>query len=183
MRTGLLVRGVSRRGQVRKSIQSCQKPNSKRNSNQTSKQFQRHSARLGRLSDAKIKSQTFSLQGSFQRPKRLKTARVLRYKRPRTFILFEVEKLQKLKIAIPECLILMDLEQSLTRALIKICKKFGLPVIAITDTNTDPFTINYPIPGNDLEYEYFTTFIFNTLKDVRKKEAQLIKVHKKKRET
>jgi small subunit ribosomal protein S2 len=32
---------------------------------------------------------------------------------------------------------------------IREAKKLGIPVIAITDTNADPDTIDYPIPGND----------------------------------
>src|SRR5919106_2152392 len=32
---------------------------------------------------------------------------------------------------------------------VKEANKLGIPVIAITDTNADPDTLDYPIPGND----------------------------------
>jgi small subunit ribosomal protein S2 len=32
---------------------------------------------------------------------------------------------------------------------VKEAKKLGIPIIAITDTNADPDTVDYPVPGND----------------------------------
>ncbi|MDR1777833.1 MAG: 30S ribosomal protein S2 [Desulfovibrio sp.] len=32
---------------------------------------------------------------------------------------------------------------------VKECRKLGIPIVAITDTNCDPDTIDYVIPGND----------------------------------
>ena len=32
---------------------------------------------------------------------------------------------------------------------VKEATKLGIPTIAIVDTNTDPTTVTYPIPGND----------------------------------
>ncbi len=32
---------------------------------------------------------------------------------------------------------------------VKEAKKIGLPIIAVTDTNTDPTVIDYPVPAND----------------------------------
>lgn len=32
---------------------------------------------------------------------------------------------------------------------VREAKKLGVPVVAITDTNTDPTTVDYPIPAND----------------------------------
>ena len=32
---------------------------------------------------------------------------------------------------------------------VKECRKLGIPIVAVTDTNCDPDEIDYPIPGND----------------------------------
>ena len=32
---------------------------------------------------------------------------------------------------------------------IKEAKKLGIPVIGVTDTNANPYEVDYPIPGND----------------------------------
>jgi len=32
---------------------------------------------------------------------------------------------------------------------VKECRKLGIPIVAITDTNCDPDVIDYVIPGND----------------------------------
>jgi small subunit ribosomal protein S2 len=32
---------------------------------------------------------------------------------------------------------------------IKEAKKLGIPVIGITDTNANPYDVDYPVPGND----------------------------------
>lgn len=48
---------------------------------------------------------------------------------------------------IPDALFIIDLKKE-KNALIE-AQKNSLPVIAITDTNTDPSTVKYPIPAND----------------------------------
>lgn len=42
---------------------------------------------------------------------------------------------------------------------IKEAKKLGIPVVAITDTNSDPTTIDFPIPGNDDSAKALKLFI------------------------
>ena len=32
---------------------------------------------------------------------------------------------------------------------VKECRKLGIPIVAVTDTNCDPDVIDYIIPGND----------------------------------
>jgi small subunit ribosomal protein S2 len=38
-------------------------------------------------------------------------------------------------------------------------RKLGIPIVAITDTNSDPTQIDYPIPGNDDSYKSLKLFI------------------------
>lgn len=48
---------------------------------------------------------------------------------------------------LPDCLIVVDAEDE--EIAIKEGHKIGIPVIALIDTNCDPTSIEYPIPGND----------------------------------
>jgi ribosomal protein S2 len=50
----------------------------------------------------------------------------------------------------------MDLQDPMCLSIVKECTKYQIPIIAITDTNTNPLGIEYPIPGNDAEYELYT---------------------------
>jgi small subunit ribosomal protein S2 len=48
---------------------------------------------------------------------------------------------------IPEAVFVVDIEEEETAIL--EANKVGVPIIAITDSNTDPSTVTYPIPSND----------------------------------
>lgn len=48
---------------------------------------------------------------------------------------------------LPDLVFIVDLEQD--KLALKEAKEVGIPVVAITDTNTDPNLVQYPIPGND----------------------------------
>lgn len=48
---------------------------------------------------------------------------------------------------LPGCLFIVDIKKE--HLAIKEAKTLGIPVIAITDTNTDPTIVDYPIPAND----------------------------------
>lgn len=74
-------------------------------------------------------------------------------KKERLLIEREIEKLTKLFSGIkdmkrtPQAVFITDIHHdaiALTEA-----RKMKVPVIAITDTNTDPSLVNYPIPAND----------------------------------
>lgn len=47
----------------------------------------------------------------------------------------------------PSCMFVVDITKE--HIAVAEAKKLGIPVIAIADTNSDPETIDYPIPGND----------------------------------
>jgi ribosomal protein S2 len=47
----------------------------------------------------------------------------------------------------PGALIVLDM--LVDKNAIAEAKSLGIPVVAITDTNTDPSKVEYPIPGND----------------------------------
>ena len=48
---------------------------------------------------------------------------------------------------IPDVAIIIDQKREMTA--IKECRKLGIPVVSILDTNCDPDLIDVPIPGND----------------------------------
>jgi len=65
----------------------------------------------------------------------------------------ELEKLRKhlggvkTMETIPDVAIVIDQKRELTA--IKECRKLGIPVVSILDTNCDPDLVDIPIPGND----------------------------------
>ena len=65
----------------------------------------------------------------------------------------ELEKLRKYldgvktMPAIPDVVIIIDQKRELTA--IRECRKLGIPVVSILDTNCDPDLVDIPIPGND----------------------------------
>jgi len=48
---------------------------------------------------------------------------------------------------LPDVAIIIDQKREITA--IKECKKLGIPIVSILDTNCDPDLIDIPIPGND----------------------------------
>ena len=47
----------------------------------------------------------------------------------------------------PDIAIIIDQKREITA--IRECKKLGIPIVSIIDTNCDPDLIDIPIPGND----------------------------------
>ena len=48
---------------------------------------------------------------------------------------------------IPDVVIIVDQKREITA--VKECRKLGIPIISILDTNCDPDLVDIPIPGND----------------------------------
>ena len=48
---------------------------------------------------------------------------------------------------VPDIAIIIDQKREMTA--IRECRKLGIPVISILDTNCDPDLVDIPIPGND----------------------------------
>jgi len=48
---------------------------------------------------------------------------------------------------LPDVVILVDQKREITA--VRECRKLGIPIISILDTNCDPDLIDIPIPGND----------------------------------
>ena len=48
---------------------------------------------------------------------------------------------------IPDIAIIVDQKREITA--IRECRKLGIPIVSILDTNCDPDLIDIPIPGND----------------------------------
>ena len=48
---------------------------------------------------------------------------------------------------LPDVAIIIDQKREMTA--IRECKKLGIPIVSILDTNCDPDLIDVPIPGND----------------------------------
>jgi small subunit ribosomal protein S2 len=65
----------------------------------------------------------------------------------------ELEKLRKHlngvkdMTKLPDVAIIIDQKREITA--IKECRKLGIPIISILDTNCDPDLVDVPIPGND----------------------------------
>ncbi len=57
-----------------------------------------------------------------------------------------LEGIREMKEA-PVCMFVIDINKE--HIAVAEAKTLGIPVVAIADTNTDPETIDYPIPGND----------------------------------
>ena len=48
---------------------------------------------------------------------------------------------------LPDVVIIIDQKREMTA--IKECRKLGIPIVSILDTNCDPDLVDIPIPGND----------------------------------
>jgi small subunit ribosomal protein S2 len=48
---------------------------------------------------------------------------------------------------LPDVAIIVDQKREMTA--VSECRKLGIPIISILDTNCDPDLIDIPIPGND----------------------------------
>ena len=48
---------------------------------------------------------------------------------------------------LPDIAIVIDQKREITA--IRECRKLGIPVVSILDTNCDPDLVDIPIPGND----------------------------------
>ena len=48
---------------------------------------------------------------------------------------------------LPDVAIIIDQKREMTA--IRECRKLGIPVVSILDTNCDPDLVDIPIPGND----------------------------------
>jgi ribosomal protein S2 len=74
-------------------------------------------------------------------------------KKEQLMIAREKEKLERLLQGIadttrlPAALFIVDIKKE--HIAVKEARKLGIPVFALTDTNTDPTWIDYPIPSND----------------------------------
>jgi small subunit ribosomal protein S2 len=71
---------------------------------------------------------------------------------------------------IPEAVFVVDIEEEETAIL--EANKVGVPIIAITDSNTDPSTVTYPIPSNDdaiRSIELITNVIADAIIEGKKK--------------
>ena len=53
----------------------------------------------------------------------------------------------KTMIDLPDVAIIIDQKREMTA--VRECKKLGIPIVSILDTNCDPDLIEIPIPGND----------------------------------
>jgi len=71
---------------------------------------------------------------------------------------------------IPEALFILNVNDN--SILIKEAMKLQLSVIGIIDSDTNPFGVEYPIPGNDDSIEslsVYTTLLHNAIADAKKK--------------
>jgi small subunit ribosomal protein S2 len=69
-----------------------------------------------------------------------------------------IKKMQTL----PDVAIIIDQKRELTA--IAECRKLGIPIVSVLDTNCDPDLVDIPIPGND-DAVRSIKLILNTLTD------------------
>jgi small subunit ribosomal protein S2 len=60
----------------------------------------------------------------------------------------------------PDALLIVDIAEHLSA--VREAKRMGIPVVAISDTNTDPTMVTHPIPAND-KSALSISFIFDYL--------------------
>ena len=48
---------------------------------------------------------------------------------------------------LPDVAIIIDQKREITA--VRECRKLGIPIVSVLDTNCDPDLIDIPIPGND----------------------------------
>lgn len=70
---------------------------------------------------------------------------------------------------LPDAVFVLDVVKD--QIAVEESKKLGIPVVGITDTNADPTSVDFPIPGNDdavKSLEYFITKVGTAVKSARK---------------
>jgi len=75
-------------------------------------------------------------------PKKEATVRLKEFEKLKKY-LWGVRSLTRL----PDVAIIIDQRREMTA--VKECRKLGIPIISIVDTNFDPDLVDYPIPAND----------------------------------
>jgi small subunit ribosomal protein S2 len=105
----------------------------------------------------------------------------------------EIEKLERLvggiknMSVLPAAVFVVDIKNDKTA--VKESNKKKIPLVAITDTNTNPSLVNYPIPGNDdatKSIELLTSIIADAVtegKNMKEKDAPVEKETKKETDT
>jgi small subunit ribosomal protein S2 len=76
----------------------------------------------------------------------------------------------------PKVAIIIDQKREMTA--IKECRKLGIPIVSIIDTNCDPDLIDFPIPGNDdavRSIKLILSSLTDSLIEGRKKYADSLK--------
>lgn len=84
---------------------------------------------------------------------------------------------------LPGCVFIIDPKKEMTA--VKEAKKLGIPIVALIDTNCNPETINYPIPGNDdaiKSIKLITTLIVDSVLEGRKDFLSYLAEAKKERQ-
>jgi len=72
----------------------------------------------------------------------------------------------------PEALFIIGLEQEKTA--LREAQKVGIPVIGVCNTNCNPHSVDYVLPGNDEKLEssrFFASVVANAIKKVREKNS------------
>lgn len=73
----------------------------------------------------------------------------------------------------PQALFMLQVNSN--SSLIKEAVKFQIPIVGILDSNSKPYAIQYPIPGNDSSkeaYSFYTELLINTILDTKKTEIK-----------
>ncbi len=94
----------------------------------------------------------------------------------------EIERMEKrysgvtLLDEFPSCVFVVDPKKEI--ACIREANKLSIPVVALIDTDADPETINYPIPGNDdsiKSVKYVTSCVVEAVKEGLEQAESIVK--------
>ncbi|MCR4322617.1 MAG: 30S ribosomal protein S2 [Candidatus Azambacteria bacterium] len=71
----------------------------------------------------------------------------------------------------PDALVVIDIDEHLSA--VREATKMGVPVVAITDTNTNPTLVAYPIPANDKSVKSLTMILDRLVSAVKEGKAEI----------
>lgn len=108
--------------------------------------------------------ETKSVQGDFEKYTKYEKSRMRKEIARMNEKIGGIKKVENL----PQALFVIDIKEN--NLAVKEAIKAKVPIVAVTDTNTDPTLVDYPIPGNDdalSSLKYILGIVVENLKDAK----------------
>jgi small subunit ribosomal protein S2 len=105
-----------------------------------------------------------SVQGDFEKYTKYEKSRMKKEMARMNEKIGGIKKMENL----PQALFIIDIKEN--SLAVKEAQKAKVPIVAVTDTNTDPTLVDYPIPGNDdalSSLKYILGIIVKNLKEAK----------------